>query len=101
MPTGMGNAICLASKRKVTFWQKKSNKNHKWWCQLQGALNITNALKCYLCLLSNNGIFHQVITKDEIFWDKKLLEKQKLFYANNLLPEKIDSRYKRNMVIRD
>lgn len=89
-------------EKKITFWAKTGeiNKRHRWYYQIQGQLFITKRSYCCFAVWTPHGIQHEVIFKDEPFWEK--IKKQlNDFYMDCLLPELVDPRKCRNMPLRD
>jgi putative phage-type endonuclease len=82
---------------RVTF-----NKNHDYYYQVQGQLQVSNKSKCYFAVWSspNEALKVEVIIRDQKFWKEKMLEKLEIFYNRHFLPELIDSRFKRRMNLR-
>lgn len=56
---------------------------------------------CYFCIWTSRGIIYEKIKRDENFWKTKMLPHLVNFYNNCLLPEMVDSRYDRNLSLRD
>ena len=99
----------LIDKKKVTFWKKENgsdklciNKHYSWYYQIQGQLRTTGRNKCTLAVCFNyKELQIEIITRDDVFWSENMKKKLIKFYMDCILPELIDSRYKRNMKIRD
>ncbi|XP_064211833.1 uncharacterized protein LOC103314328 [Tribolium castaneum] len=96
--------------KKITFWKQeaatrifKINKNHDWYYQIQGQLQIADKESCLLgvWLGDNYPLKTQWVMKDNEFWEEKMLPKLQRFYFHSLLPELVDPRHIRNMPIRD
>lgn len=95
-------------KRKFTFWTvTKSgeidgvNKNHNFYYQIQGQLQVTRRKYCIFAMWTPKGMKYTTIERDEAFWNQKMFPKLELFYMNCLLPEIIDPRHNRSMPIRN
>lgn len=95
-------------KKKIPYWKWNDssgivlNRNHPFYYQVQGQLNITERDYCYFAVWTgcNHKLKVERIERDVAFYDtmrKKLVD----FYHNSLLPEIIDGRIPRNMVIRE
>ncbi|KYN12747.1 hypothetical protein ALC57_15072, partial [Trachymyrmex cornetzi] len=82
---------------------EKMNRNHKYFYQIQGQLNITKRDYMTIAFLlygpKSMKIIH--VNKDNAFWKKEMLPRLIRFYYECMLPEIVDSRYNRNMPIRD
>lgn len=93
-------AIC---RRKLTFWKKDGsiNKNHQWYFQIQGQLEICDKNMCYFGTWTKVSIKCTTIERDRNFWKEKMEGKLVSFYNLSMLPEMIDSRFLRNMEMRD
>jgi len=46
-------------------------------------------------------MLHEKIKRDDNFWSEKMLQQLTNFYYHCLLPEMVDSRFDRNLPIRD
>jgi hypothetical protein len=66
--------------------------------QVQGQLHITNRQKCHFIVHTQCDLKYCIIEKDySKYWYGKMIE---TFYLNAVLPEIIDSRNSRNLLIR-
>jgi hypothetical protein len=64
-------------------------RNHKYYYQVQGQLNISNRKSCYFVVYveEKQNLFVEKINKDEHLWINTMLPKLKEFYLENVLPE--------------
>ncbi|XP_045455750.1 uncharacterized protein LOC123665502 [Melitaea cinxia] len=78
------------------------NKKCHWYYQIQGQLHVTGRQVCLLGIWAseNEPLFTERIHKDDQFWYKHMEPRLVQFYFKCLLPELVDSRYKRGMPIR-
>ena len=78
-------------------------KNHNFYYQIQGQLNICGISWCDLLVRSSvpGDIFVQRITQDNNFWKTSMLPKLQDFYFNALRAELASPRYKTTGCIRD
>lgn len=82
--------------------QLQLKKNHKYYWQIQGQLNITKRSICIFLLYSmGNNLYVQNINRDEYLWTNKMLPKLIYFYMDCMLPEIVDPRVPRGLQIRD
>ena len=96
-------------KGKVRFWSVNKekdeiigvNKNHDFYFQIQGQLHITQRKFCLFVLWTPRGLLDEYIERDDKFWKEMMQPKLTAFYMDCLLPELIDSRYRRCMPIRN
>lgn len=102
---GLEQAI---ENKKIRFWTVKNgnyniNKNHQWFCQVQGQLHVTNKRKCLFAVWSgeNKPLKIEYIERDDEFWQNKMASKLVQFYLECLLPEIVDSRIRRNLPVRE
>lgn len=65
---------------KITFWKKDNegvateiNKNHKYYAQIQGQLNITQRKYCIIAFWTKKGLKTENVFKDDNFWNEKML----------------------------
>lgn len=77
------------------------NKNHNYFYQVQGQLNIWEKATCYFVVWTLHDFVCLKVHKDESFFKNIMLKKLEMFYYNCLLPEIIDPRHPRSMKIRD
>lgn len=76
---------------------------HPYFYQIQGQLHVTNRLYCVFAVwtASTEEIYTETIFKDDQFWKTKMETKLEIFFFKWLLPEIIDSRQKRGMIIEE
>lgn len=86
---------------KIVNGKLRLKQTDTFYYQVQGQLNISNRQFCYFCIWTPHGILYEKIEKNNIFWETKMLPKLTNFYYNCLLPEIIDSRFDRNLPLRD
>ncbi|KAJ8913309.1 hypothetical protein NQ315_010977 [Exocentrus adspersus] len=81
-------------QRKITFWNKEGqiNKNHNYYHQVQGQLQVTGRSYCVFAVWTPLGLKYETILKDEEFWKSKMEIQLRDFYMNAMLPELVDSR---------
>jgi len=79
----------------------KLKKNHKWYYQVQGQLNVCQKDYCILAIWTNKGIKYEIIKRDYLFWTTIMLPKLNNFFFKCFLPELVDPRHTRNMPIRN
>lgn len=95
-------------KKKITCWKTDKNgtalelkKNHKWFYQIQGQLNICQKDYCVFAVWTRKGLKHEIIKRDAHIWTNIMLPKLEQFFFNCYVPELVDPRYIRNMPIRN
>lgn len=93
-------------QKKVTFCtisdgQMRLKETHPYMYQVQGQLRITKREYCLFALWTPHGIFIEKVERKDNFWKAKMEEKLNTFYMKCVLPELIDPRVPRNMVIRE
>lgn len=95
-------------KKKINCWKTSKDgsilelkKNHKWYFQIQGQLNICEKDYCIFAVWTKKGIKYEIVKRDVDFWTTSMLPKLEQFYYNCYLPELVDPRYTRNMPIRN
>ncbi|XP_076381283.1 uncharacterized protein LOC143260253 [Megalopta genalis] len=76
-------------------------RTHHYFYQVQGQLHITGRQYCLFCLWTPKGMKTIKVTKDDTFWQNEMKSKLSRFYVHCMLPEILDSRYIRNMSIRE
>ncbi|KAJ8669215.1 hypothetical protein QAD02_000474 [Eretmocerus hayati] len=81
--------------------RKKTNPNHYYYYQVQGQLHITGTAYCTFALVTGKSIHLVRVEQDDDFWENKMAERLKNFYFDCLQPEILDSRYNRNMPLRE
>jgi len=79
----------------------KINRNHRFFYQVQGQLNITQRNYCIFALWTPKSLKVVVVNRDNDFWENQMLPLLKRFYHNCMLPEILDSRHNRHMPIRN
>ena len=74
----------------------KLKKNHKYYYQIQGQLNIYGKQWCDFVVRRTNpyDLYVERILKDENLWNSKMVPKLKAFYFTHILPELAVPRYK-------
>ena len=77
------------------------NRNHKFFYQIQGQLNITQRQYCKFAVWTPKSMKIVHVVKDNAFWETKMLPFLTRFYYECMLPEIVDSRYNRHMPIRN
>ncbi|KYN06254.1 hypothetical protein ALC62_02801 [Cyphomyrmex costatus] len=77
------------------------NKNHHYFYQIQGQLNITQREYCIFAVWTPKSVKTIRVQRDEYFWKNRMLSFLTRFYMECMLPEIVDSRYNRNMPIRE
>ena len=88
----------------LNFLNKKTNgmkTTHHWYYQIQGQLHITQRQYCMFAMRTTKGMAILRIERDDNFWNQNMQPQLSTFYDNCLLPEILDSRFLRNMPIRD
>ena len=80
---------------------QKINKNHRYYYQIQGQLNITQREYCIFAVWTPKSMKILRIDIDHIFWRNKMLPFLIRFYNECMLPEILDSRHNRHMPIRN
>ena len=68
--------------------------------QVQGQLHITEKELCYFVVYTHKEFKYCIIQRDDKFWAYNMVEPLEKFYLYALLPEIVDSRYKRSQPIR-
>ncbi|XP_044762047.1 uncharacterized protein LOC123319241 [Coccinella septempunctata] len=76
-------------------------KNHNYFYQVQGQLNICKKKFCDFVLYTDEDFHIERIECDEALWRNIMLPKLEQFYMNCILPEIIDGRIPRGMRARD
>ncbi|XP_072766253.1 uncharacterized protein [Anoplolepis gracilipes] len=79
----------------------KMNRNHRYFYQVQGQLNITQRNYCIFALWTPKSLKIVVVNRDNNFWENQMLPFLKRFYHDCMLPEILDSRHNRHMPIRN
>ena len=97
-------AIETLSPLKGIFNKKnrhEMNRNHRFYYQIQGQLNITRREYCIFAIWTPKSIKITHVIKDIAFWNNKMLPALLRFYYECMLPEILDSRHNRHMPIRN
>ncbi|XP_036150394.1 uncharacterized protein LOC118648181 isoform X2 [Monomorium pharaonis] len=81
--------------------QEEINRNHRFYYQIQGQLNITRREYCILAIWTPKSIKLVHVNRDATFWSNKMLPALLRFYNECMLPEILDSRHNRHMPIRN
>ena len=79
----------------------KMNRNHQYFYQVQGQLNITQRNYCIFAIWTPKSLKTVRVNRDQIFWKKRMVDVLTRFYYECMLPEILDSRHNRHMPIRD
>jgi len=79
----------------------KRNRNHRFFYQVQGQLNITRRDYCMFTVWTPKSIKTIRVNRDDVFWQNQMLPSLTRFYFECMLPEILDSRHNRNMPIRN
>ncbi|XP_029659972.1 uncharacterized protein LOC115233600 [Formica exsecta] len=79
----------------------KMNRNHRYFYQVQGQLNITEREYCIFAVWTPKSIKILHISTDNEFWKNEMLPFLTRFYYECMLPEIVDSRHNKHMPIRD
>ena len=79
----------------------KMNQKHEYYYQIQGQLHITQRYYCIFALCTKIDIKYIRVERDDDFWEVKMAESLRKFYFDSLLPKILDSRYNRNMPLRE
>ena len=92
-----------AARTKKTFCltmdtseKVKLKRNHKYFYQVQGQLNIYNKDWCDFVVRRTNpyDIYIERVSRDVALWNSKMVPKLKAFYFSHILPEIAVPRYK-------
>ena len=73
---------CLDKANKL-----KPKRTHKYYCQVQGQMAITERAWCDFVVYTETGLSIERILFDAVFWNNDLLPKLTAFYDNCLAPE--------------
>ncbi|KAF5292866.1 hypothetical protein FQR65_LT11118 [Abscondita terminalis] len=87
---------CYIENSKV-----KLKSNHNYMFQIQGLLEITGRQFCYFFIYTFKDCTYEIIVRDKQFWNDQVIGKLEKFYYSAYLPELLDSRFNRNLNIRD
>lgn len=87
---------------KLNGSQVEMNQNHDWYYQVQGQLHIARKKVCLFAVWTGPDFPLKVVwvTKDDVFWQEKMLPKLVRFYNDCLIPEILDPRKTRSMPLR-
>jgi len=77
------------------------NRNHRFFYQVQGQLNITERDYCVFTVWTPKSLKMMRVKRDELFWQKEMLPLLTCFCYECMLPEILDSCYNRHMLIRE
>ncbi|KAJ8673527.1 hypothetical protein QAD02_005437 [Eretmocerus hayati] len=80
---------------------EQMNPNHYYYHQVQGQLHITGRAYCIFALVTGKSIHLVTVERDDEFWKNKMAERLRNFYFDCLQPEILDSRYNREMPMRE
>jgi len=73
------------------------NRNHRYFYQIQGQLNITQREYCIFAVWTPKSMKTLRISIDNEFWKNEMLPFLTRFYYECMLPEILDSRHNRHM----
>jgi hypothetical protein len=76
-------------------------REHKYFYQIQGQLNILDKENCFLVVFVDQDDFEIISVKRDICFWKQMLPKLDHFWDQCLLPELVDPRLKRSMKVRE
>jgi hypothetical protein len=94
-------------KKIIDFCYIENNKvklkdNHNYMYQIRRLLEITNRECCYFFVYTFKDYNCEIIMRNKQFWKDQMIGKLERFYSSAYLFELLlDSRYNRNMAIRD
>ena len=77
------------------------NKNHSYYYQVIGQLEATGRSYCIFAVWTSIDVKFVRVTRDHDFWSSTTEPLLSRFYMECLLPEIVDSRRNRNMMIKD
>ena len=77
------------------------NQKHKFFCQVQGQLHISQREYCIFAVWTPNYMKWIRVDKDDVFWDHHMKNFLIRFYHKCMLPENLDSCFNRHMPIRN
>jgi hypothetical protein len=72
--------------------QLSLKKNHPYYYQIQGQLEVTDRKYCIFIVWTPHGFSSENILRDPEFWHEKMEEKLKHFYLTYQLPELINAK---------
>lgn len=81
--------------------EEKMNRNHRFFYQIQGQLNITQQDYCIFAMWTPKSLKIIYVNKDNVFWNNQILPFLTRFYYDFMLPEILDSRHNRHTTIRN
>nr|XP_011302989.1 PREDICTED: uncharacterized protein LOC105266494 [Fopius arisanus] len=89
------------SKLKLCDEHRQLKKNNPLYYEVIGSLAISQKKHCqlYICTAQNHIVIP--IIHDEAFWRDQMVKKLCEFYEMWMIPEIVDSRYRRSMNLRD
>lgn len=95
-----GKVKCLKMNKEQVICM---NETHEYYYQVQGQLHITERQYCLFAIWTGTEKRIHVlrVDKNDTFWKLRMEPHLIKFYMNCMLPELVDPRFNRNMVIRD
>lgn len=96
VPSAISQGLLTTAKQKKGFFlelksetEMRLRRNHNYFYQIQGTLNITGRQICYLIVMTdkNESLYIERIFRDENCWRQEMLPKLEKFYIHCLLPE--------------
>ncbi|XP_045475419.1 uncharacterized protein LOC123681212 [Harmonia axyridis] len=97
----MKNKADRLAYNETTNQAERLKKNHNYYFQIQGQLNICRREYCDFILYCDNDFHVETIKRDENIWKNIMVPKLREFYENCILPEIIDGRIPRGMQVRE
>lgn len=97
---------CIVNRKVKCFsYNKKTkeisiNKNHQYYHQIQGQMNICGKSFCLFVIYTGTDIKITKVLVDRNFWEGSMLPKLKSFYFDHFLLELADSRIARGLLPR-
>ncbi|XP_063221397.1 uncharacterized protein LOC134530485 isoform X1 [Bacillus rossius redtenbacheri] len=92
-----GKKLCIESVNG----QLQLRRNHSYYFQIQGQLNICDREYCDFVVYAGGKIIVECIVRDKILWQEKMLPKLSQFYMDCILPEIADPRIPRGLPVRE
>lgn len=77
----------------------KLKKRSDYYYQIQGQLQLAGKRSCHFVVCTPKDMHHEIIHRDDDFWEKKMIQKLVFCYKEVLLPEILDPRMTRSMSI--
>lgn len=77
----------------------KLKKRSDYYYQIQGQLQLAGKRSCHFVVWTPKDMHHEIIHRDDDFWEKKMIQKLVFCYKEVLLPEILDPRMTRSMSI--